>query len=91
MKPEDLSNYVVPTPSLCEPINGQPVQTQLSAPESGDEGDPENKSSVEKNTDFVAPEEDGNIFGMLDQFVTAMKSFSSSFKIKIDKLSHDIF
>ena len=50
VKPEGLPKYAVPPPPpLCEPINGQPIQPQLSAPESGDEDDlDENENSVEK-------------------------------------------
>ena len=64
MKPEGLPNSVA-----LSPINVQPVQPQLSAPEPGDEDDPDkNEDSVEEKTEFVAPEEDGNVFDMLDQY-----------------------
>ena len=69
VKSEGLPNYVVPPPSLCEPINVQPVQPQFSAPKFGDEDDPdENEDNVEENTEFAAPGEDGNIFDLLNQY-----------------------
>ena len=69
VKPKALPNYVVLPPSLCELMNVQPVQPQLSAPESGDKDDPnENEVSVEENTKFVEPQEDGNIFDLLDEY-----------------------
>ena len=64
VKPEGLPNCVA-----LSPINAQPVQPQLSAPEPGDEDDPDkNEDSVEEKTEFVAPEEDGNVFDMFDQY-----------------------
>ena len=69
VKPEGLLSYVVLPPSLCEPIDIQPVQSQLFAPKSGGKDDPdENEDSVEKPPSFVAPEEDEYIFDLLDQY-----------------------
>ena len=69
VKLENLPNYVVPPPLLCEPINVKPVQPQLSVPESGGEdGLHENEDSAEENTESVASEEDRNIFDLLDQY-----------------------
>ena len=68
VEPEGLAKCVVPSPSLCEPINVQPVQPWLSAFESGDKDDPDkNEDSIEENTKFVAPEEDEIIFDLIDQ------------------------
>ena len=68
-KLEVLPSYAVPPPLLCELINVQQVQPQLSYRKSGDEDDPdENEDSVEENTEFVVPEEDGNIFDLLDRY-----------------------
>ena len=60
---------VFPPPSLCELINVQHVQPQLSAPESGDEDEPdENENSVQEKNEFVVLEENGDIFDLLDQY-----------------------
>ena len=70
LKPEVLLSYVVSLPSLCEP-----AQPHLSAPESGDEDNPnENEDTVEENTKFVAIEEDGNIFDLLDHTLLLVES-----------------
>ena len=69
VKPEGLPSCAVSPPSLCEPINVQPFQPQLSAPEPVDEDEPdENEDSIEENTKFVLPEENGNIFDLPDQY-----------------------
>ena len=70
VKPEGLPNYVVPPPPLYEQINIQPVQPQLCVPKSGDEDDPDKNddNSVEEYTEFVASEEDVNIFDLPDQY-----------------------
>ena len=61
VKPEGLPDYVVPPPSLCDPVSESPVQP----PHSNDDAEEPNVNEEERvsdSTEFVAPEEDGNIF-----------------------------
>ena len=71
VKPEDLTDYQVPPPSLCDPFSQAPTQpTSQGTDEQVDveEENFEEEIGLNVDTELVEAEvEDGNIFEMLDE------------------------